>query len=104
MRSSLLSRTLHHPRSSTARVVRPRLSGPRHPRPLHHPPATASRRRRFVVEGFLAVLATTLMTSGLALASPAVLRQDPLTSLRTLAGLVVPGLAQPSSPVPYECP
>lgn len=103
MHNSLLPRTLHHPRSRTAQVLRPRLSGPRHPRPLHPPRATGKRQRRFLIEGLLAGLATTLIT-GVALASPAVLRQDPLTSLRDLAGLVVPGLAQPGSPALVECP
>jgi hypothetical protein len=55
------------------------------------------------MEGLLAGLATALFT-GVALASPALLRQDPLTSLRDLAGSVVPALGQPSSPGLYECP
>jgi hypothetical protein len=55
------------------------------------------------VEGLLAGLATALIT-GVALASPALLRQDPLTSLRDLAGLVVPGLGQGSAAPLYECP
>jgi hypothetical protein len=56
-----------------------------------------------LVEGLVAGLATVLMT-GVALASPALLRQDPLTSLRGLAATVVPALGQPSSPGLYECP
>lgn len=103
MQPSLLPRTLHHPRSGTAQVLRPRLSGPRHPRPLHPARPARTRHRRFLAEGLVACLATALMT-GVALASPTVLRQDPLTSLRDLAGLVVPGLAQPIQPVPVECP
>jgi hypothetical protein len=79
------------------------MSGPRHARPLHPARPTAKRSKRFLVEGLVAVLATALMT-GVALASPALLRQDPLTSLRDLAGVVVPGLGQPSSPGLYECP
>jgi hypothetical protein len=55
------------------------------------------------VEGLVAGLATVLMT-GVALASPALLRQDPLTSLRELAATVVQALGQPSSPGLYECP
>jgi hypothetical protein len=55
------------------------------------------------VEGLLAGLATALMT-GVALASPAVLRQDPLTSLGDLAGRVIPGLGQPSAATLDECP
>ena len=55
------------------------------------------------MEGLVAGLATALMT-GVALAAPALLRQDPLTSLRDLAVVVVPGLGQPSSPGLYECP
>jgi hypothetical protein len=51
----------------------------------------------------MAGLATALIT-GVALASPAFLRQDPLISLRDLAATVVPGLSQPSSPGLYECP
>ena len=103
MQPSLFPRTLHHPRSRTAQGLRPRLSGPRHARPLHPARPTAKRSKRFLVEGLVAVLATALMT-GVALASPALLRQDPLTSLRDLAGVVVPGLGQPSSPGLYECP
>jgi hypothetical protein len=103
MQSSQLPRTLHHPRSRTAQVLRPRLSGPRHPRSLHPARPTGQRHRRFLMEGLLAGLATALFT-GVALASPALLRQDPLTSLRDLAGSVVPALGQPSSPGLYECP
>lgn len=103
MQPSLLPRTLHHPRSRTAQVQRPRLSGSRHARPLHPAPPTGQPRRRFLVEGLVAGLATVLMT-GVALASPALLRQDPLTSLRDLAATVVPALGQPSSPGLYECP
>jgi hypothetical protein len=103
MQPSLLPRTLHHPRSRTAQVLRPRLSGSRHARPLHPAPPTGQPRRRFLVEGLVAGLATVLMT-GVALASPALLRQDPLTSLRDLAATVVPALGQPSSPGLYECP
>ena len=103
MQPSLRPRTLHHPRSRTAQVLRPRLSGPRHPRSLHPVRPTGQRHRRFLVEGLVAGLATVLMT-GVALASPALLRQDPFTSLRDLAGVVVPGLGQPSSPGLYECP
>jgi len=103
MQPSLLPRTLHHPRSRTAQVLRPLLSGPRPARPLHPAPPTGQRRRRFLVEGLVAGLATVLMT-GVALASPALLRQDPLTSLRDLAATVVPALGQPSSPGLYECP
>jgi hypothetical protein len=98
-----LPRTLHHPRSRTAHVLRPRLSGARHARPLHPATPTGQRRRRFLVEGLVAGLATVLMT-GVALASPALLRQDPLTSLRDLAATAVPALGQPSSPGLYECP
>jgi hypothetical protein len=103
MQPSLLPRTLHHPRSRTAQVLRPRLSGPRHTRPLHPARPTANRLKRFLVEGVMAGLATALIT-GVALASPAFLRQDPLISLRDLAATVVPGLSQPSSPGLYECP
>lgn len=103
MQPSLLPRTLHHPRSRTAQVLRPRLSDPRHPRPLHPARPTGQRHRRFLVEGLVAGLATALMT-GVALASPALLQQNPLTSLRDLAGLVVPDLGQPSTPGLYECP
>jgi len=103
MQPSLFPHTLHHPRSRTAQVLRPRLSGPRHARSLHPARPTANRRKQFLVEGLVAGLATALMT-GVALASPALLRQDPLTSLRDLAGVVVPGLGQPSSPGLYECP
>jgi len=46
----------------------------------------------------------TVLTTGVALAAPALLRQDPLTSLRDLAGVVVPALGQPSLPGLYECP
>jgi hypothetical protein len=56
-----------------------------------------------LVEGLVAGLVTVLIT-GVALASPALLRQDPLTSLRDLAATVVPALGQPSSPGLYECP
>ncbi len=103
MQPSPLPRTLHRPRSRTAQGLRPRLSGPYHARPLHPARPTANRRKRFLVEGLVAGLATALMT-GVALASPALLRQDPLTSLRDLAGVVVPALGQPSSPGLYECP
>jgi len=103
MQPSLRPRTLHHPRSSTVQVLRPRLGGPRHARPLHQPHPIGKRRRRILVEGLMAGLATALMT-GVALAAPALLRQDPLTSLRDLAGVLVPGLSQPSSPCLYECP
>ena len=103
MQPSLRPRTLHHPRSSTAQVLRQRLGGPRHPRPLHQPHPIGKRRRRFFVEGLMAGLATVL-TTGVALAAPALLRQDPLTSLRDLAGVVVPALGQPSLPGLYECP
>jgi hypothetical protein len=103
MRPSLLPHTLHHPRSSTARVLRTRLSTPRRPRAFHPPHRSSQRRRSFLVEGLLAGLATALIT-GVALASPALLRQDPLTSLRDLAGLVVPGLGQGSAAPLYECP
>jgi hypothetical protein len=103
MQPPLLRRTLHHPRSRTAQVLRPRLSGPRPARPLHPARPTANRRKRFLVEGLVAGLATVLMT-GVALASPALLRQDPITTMRDLAGVVVPGLGQPSTPGLYECP
>jgi hypothetical protein len=103
MQPSLRPGTLHHPRSSTAQVLRPRLSVPRHARPLHQPLPNGKRRRRFLMEGLVVGVATALMT-GIALAAPALLRQDPLTSLRHLAGVVVPGLGQPSSPGLYECP
>ena len=103
MRSSLRPHTLHRPRSSTTQVLRPRLSGPRHPRTLHPPQRSSQRHRRFLVEGLLAGLATALMT-GVALASPAMLRQDPLISLGDLAGRVVPGLGQPSAATLDECP
>jgi hypothetical protein len=55
------------------------------------------------MEGLLAGLATALLT-GVALASPAILRQDPLTSLRDLAGFVIPGLGQGSAAPLSECP
>jgi len=55
------------------------------------------------MEGLVVGVATALIT-GIALAAPALLRQDPLTSLRHLAGVVVQGLGQPSSPGLYECP
>ena len=55
------------------------------------------------MERLVASLATVLMT-GVALASPALLKQDPLTSLRDLAATVVPALGQHSSPGLYECP
>ena len=103
MRPSLRPGTLHHPRSRTAQVLRPRLSAARHAQPLHQPHPNGKRRRRFLMEGLVAGLATALMT-GVALAAPALLRQDPLTSLRDLAVVVVPGLGQPSSPGLYECP
>jgi len=103
MQPCQLPRTLHHPRSRTAQVLRPRPSGPRHARPLHPARPAANRRKRFLVEGLVAGLATVLIT-GVALASPALLRQDPLTSLRGLAATVVPALGQPSSPGLYECP
>ena len=103
MQPCQLPSTLHHPRSRTAQVLRPRLIGPRHARPLHPGRPTANRRKRFLVEGLVTGLATVLIT-GVALASPALLRQDPLTSLRDLASAVVPALGQPSSPGLYECP
>ena len=103
MRPCLRPDILHHPRSSTAQVLRPRLRGPRHPRPFHPPQRSSQRHRSFLVEGLLAGLATALMT-GVALASPAMLRQDPLISLGDLAGRVVPGLGQPSAATLDECP
>jgi len=103
MRPSLLPRTLHHPRSCTAQVLRPRLSAPRHPRALHPAHSIVRRRRSYLLEGLLAGLATALLT-GVALASPAILRQDPLTSLRDLAGFVISGLGQGSGAPLSECP
>ena len=103
MHPTLLPRTLHHPRSRTAQVLRPRLSSLRHPRLPHPARSTGQRRTRFLVEGLLAGLATVLL-SGVALASPGLLRQDPITSLRDMAGLLVPGSNQAGSPVLVDCP
>jgi len=61
------------------------------------------RRRRFLVEGVVTLLATTFLTS-VALAQPAVLRNDPGTTLRNIGAQLMPGLAGSPTPLLHDCP
>jgi hypothetical protein len=55
------------------------------------------------MEGFSAVLLTTLITSTVH-AAPELFSQSPLQSLETIKGLVLPGLAPSRSSVLLDCP
>lgn len=103
MRSTTLPRTLHRPRSA-ALLQRPRRLGAAIPvRPCLHSRRLVARRRRFLIEGLAAGLATVLLT-GVAVAFPAVLRESPVTTAANLAGVILPslGLSEPSGLM--DCP
>jgi hypothetical protein len=61
------------------------------------------RRRRFLVEGVVTLLATTFLTS-LALAHPAVLRNDPGTTLQAVGSQLLPGLVASPTSMLHDCP
>ena len=61
------------------------------------------RRRRFLIEAVATVLATTFLTS-LALAHPAVLRNDPGTTLQAVGSQLLPSLVASPSPLLHDCP
>jgi len=103
MRSTNLPRTLHRPRSA-ALLQLPRRLGPAIPvRPCPHSRRLVARRRRLLIEGLAAGLATFLLT-GVAVAFPAVLRESPVTTAANLAGVILPslGLSEPSGLM--DCP
>jgi hypothetical protein len=61
------------------------------------------RRRRFLIEAVATVLATTFLTS-LALAHPAVLRNDPGTTLQAVGSQLLTSLVASPSPLLHDCP
>jgi hypothetical protein len=61
------------------------------------------RRRRFLIEAVATVLATTFLTS-LALAHPAVLRNDPGTTLQAVGSQLLPSLVASPTPLLHDCP
>jgi len=61
------------------------------------------RRRRFLIEGVATVLATTFLTS-VALAHPAVLRNDPGTTLQAVGAQLLPGLVASPNSLLHDCP
>jgi hypothetical protein len=61
------------------------------------------RRRRFLVEGLVTLLATSFLTS-VALAKPAVLRDSPATTLASIGAQFLPGLVSSPIPLLHDCP
>jgi len=103
MRSTTIPRTMHRPRAA-ATLLRPRRVGASMPtRPCHHARRLIARRRRFLIEGVAAGVATVLLT-GVAVAFPAVLRQSPITTVQNMAGVIVPSLAPSEPSVLIDCP
>lgn len=97
--------TLHRPR---ARVLASRRLGTslrRAPQPFRsaHRIDPWLRRRRFLIEGVATLLATTFLTS-VALAHPAVLRNDPGTTLQAVGSKLLPGLVASPTPLLHDCP
>jgi hypothetical protein len=103
MRSTTLPRTLHRPRSAALLQLPRRLGAAIPVRPCLHSRRLVARRRRFLIEGLVAGLATVLLT-GVAVAFPAVLRESPVTTAANLAGVILPslGLSEPSGLM--DCP
>jgi hypothetical protein len=103
--------TLHRPRvrvlgghglGRNLRLGRNLLLGPKPFRSAHRIDPWL-RRRRFLIEAVATVLATTFLTS-LALAHPAVLRNDPGTTLQTVGSQLLLSLVASPTPLLHDCP
>ena len=102
MRSTTLPRTLHRPRSAALLQLPRRLGAAIPVRPCPHSRRLVARRR-FLIEGLVAGLATVLLT-GVAVAFPAVLRESPITTVQNLAGVIGPSLGLSDPSVQMDCP
>ena len=97
--------SLHHPRIPARGPLALRSSLGRSAKPFRskHQLDPWIRRRRFLVEGVVTLLATTFLTS-VALAQPAVLRDSPATTLANIGAQLLPGLAGSPTPLLHDCP
>lgn len=103
--------TLHRPRAQVSgglglgRNLRPGRNLRLGPKPFRsaHRIDPWLRRRRFLIEAVATMLATTFLTS-LALAYPAVLRNDPGTTLQAVGSKLLPGLVASPTSLLHDCP